>query len=138
MIPLSCKFEDDLVAAGDDEAARAAAEEAAGAKSALPKIIKTGYHRLNLIHFFTAGADEVKCWTIRKGQKAPAAAGTIHTDFEQGFICADVVSYDDLHEFGSEAEAKKNGKLRMEGKNYVVQDGDVCHFKFNLGAKKKK
>lgn len=98
--------------------------------SALPKIVTTGFRSIHLIYFFTAGADEVKCWTIRKGTKAPQAAGTIHTDFEIGFICADTMSFDDLKALGTEAEVKAHGKMRQEGKNYVVCDGDVMHFKF--------
>jgi len=96
---------------------------------------------LNLIHFFTAGEDEVKCWTIRAGTKGPGAAGTIHTDFERGFISAEVTKYDDLIALGSESNVKKEGKVRTEGKTYEVLDGDIIYFKFNVsdpGAKKKK
>lgn len=107
-----------------------------GARSMLPKIIHAGYNALNLQYFFTAGADEVRAWTIRKGAQAPKAAGVIHTDFERGFICADVISYDDLKEAGSEAAAKSQGKLRNEGRKYEVQDGDIIHFKFNVGKGK--
>ena len=95
------------------------------------RIIKTGYHALSLIHFFTAGEDEVKCWTIRQGTKAPKAAGTIHTDFEKGFICAEVMKYDDLVELRSEVAVKAEGKMKQCGKEYVVEDGDVIFFKFN-------
>jgi len=104
--------------------------------SMVPKITKTGYKMLELIHYFTAGEDEVKCWTIRDGTKAPAAAGVIHTDFEKGFICAEVMKYDDFIELGSEAEVKAKGKLKTQGKEYVVQDGDIMHFKFNAPTKK--
>ena len=98
-----------------------------------------GYSALNLVHFFTAGADEVKCWTIRKGTLAPQAAGVIHTDFEKGFICAEVMTYEDLVEHGSESDVKANGKYLQKGKNYVVQDADIILFKFNVsGGKKKK
>lgn len=103
----------------------------------LDKIIKTGFSAIQLIYFFTAGADEVKCWQIRQGTKAPQAAGTIHTDFERGFICAEVMTYEDLHELGDEVAAKANGKMRQQGKEYVVQDGDVIHFRFNVTASKK-
>ena len=82
--------------------------------------------------FLTAGEKEVRAWTIKKGTKAPAAAGKIHTDFEKGFIKAEVVSYDDLIEAGSYLKAKEKGKVRMEGKDYVVQDGDVILFRFNV------
>ncbi len=109
-------------------------------ESNLGKIITAGYYSLDLIHFFTCGADEVKCWTVRKGSKAPRAAGTIHTDFERGFISAEVMKYDDFVKCGSEAEVKKAGLQRNEGKNYVVNDGDIIYFKFNVSdpAKKKK
>ena len=98
-----------------------------------------GYKALNLIHFFTCGIDEVRCWTIRKGYKAPQAAGTIHTDMEQGFICAETYSYKDFKKCGaSETEVKAKGKYHQNGRNYVVQDGDVCFFKFNKPQGKKK
>lgn len=106
--------------------------------SMLPKIIKTGYQVLDLIYFFTAGHDEVKCWTIREGTKAPQAAGVIHTDFEQGFICAEIMKYDDFVRLGSEAGVKAEGKYRQQGKEHVVEDGDICFFKFNTPNKGKK
>ncbi|KAJ1678898.1 Obg-like ATPase [Spiromyces aspiralis] len=109
-----------------------------GATSALPKIIVAGYKAMNLIYYFTAGPDEVRAWTIRKGLKAPQAAGVIHTDFERGFIMAEVMTYPDLHELGSEAAVKAAGKYKQKGKDYVVQDGDVIFFKFNVTADKKK
>ena len=107
--------------------------------SSLPKIIKTAFSMVHLIYFFTAGPDEVKAWCIRKGYKAPQAAGAIHTDFERGFICAEVMSFDDLKSMGSEQEVKAKGRYRQEGKGYTVEDGDVIFFKFNVsGAKGKK
>jgi len=110
------------------------------AQSAVPKIIKTGYHCLNLIHFFTCGPDEVRCWTLREGAKAPDAAGVIHTDFQKGFICAEVYSYEDFVEHQSEAGVKAAGKYKQQGKNYITQDGDIMFFKANTGGglKKKK
>lgn len=102
--------------------------------SALSKIIVTGYKALNLCYYFTAGEDEVKAWTIQKGTKAPQAAGRIHTDFEKGFIMADVMKFDDFKELGSENAVKAAGKYRQQGKTYVVEDGDIIHFKFNAGA----
>jgi obg-like ATPase 1 len=105
--------------------------------SMITKITKTGYKMLELIHYFTAGEDEVKCWTIRDGTKAPGAAGIIHTDFEKGFICAEVMKYDDFIEYGSEVECKNRGKLKTQGKEYVVLDGDIMHFKFNAPSSKK-
>ena len=129
IIPFSGALEQKLVDMPEDEAAQYLASLGENVTSALTKIIKTGFSTINLIYFFTAGQDEVKCWTIRKGFKAPQAAGTIHTDFERGFICAVVMSYDDLHEAGSESEVKAKGKYRQEGKAYVVKDGDVIFFK---------
>jgi len=107
-------------------------------KSALPNVIKQGYHGLNLIHFFTAGPDEVRGWTIQDGWLAPQAAGTIHTDFEKGFICADIYPFKEFRKLGSEKAVKDKGLCRQQGKTYVVKDGDVCHFKFNAPKTKKK
>jgi len=102
------------------------------------KLVKAGYKALELIYYFTAGEDEVRAWTIREGFKAPQAAGVIHTDFEKGFICADVMAYEDFIEAGTEVECKNRGKLRQQGKEYVVKDGDICHFKFNVSSGGKK
>ncbi len=98
----------------------------------LHKVIRTGYETLDLITFFTAGDPEVHAWTIRRGTKAPQAAGKIHSDFERGFIRAEVMKCADLFTLGSEAEVKAAGKLAVEGKDYVVQDGDIMHFRFNV------
>lgn len=121
-----------------DEKTESTGTKTEGPPSMLSKIIKTGYKALDLIYYFTAGEDEVRCWTIRDGTKAPQAAGVIHTDFEKGFICADVMKYDDFVEAGSESEVKARGKLRQQGKEYVVLDGDICHFKFNVSSSGKK
>ena len=102
------------------------------AESGLHKLIRAGYQLLGLITFFTAGEPEVRAWTITRGTKAPQAAGKIHTDFERGFIRAEVVSYEDLIKAGSYAVARERGQLRLEGKDYVMQDGDVVHFRFNV------
>jgi GTP-binding protein YchF len=96
------------------------------------KLIKSAYHMLDLETYFTAGVKEVRAWTISKGMRAPQAAGVIHTDFEKGFIRAEVIHYDDYIKYGSESACKENGKLAVEGKEYVVQDGDVMHFRFNV------
>lgn len=104
------------------------------ATSALDKIIVQGYKALQLQYFFTAGHDEVKAWTIQKGFKAPQAAGRIHTDFEKGFIMAEVMKFEDFKNEGSEAACKAAGKYRQQGRNYVVEDGDIIFFKFNAGA----
>ena len=129
IIPFSGALESQLVDMPPDERAAWSAAHAGG-ESALPKIIKTGFAAIQLIYFFTAGEDEVKCWTLRRGMKAPQAAGTIHTDFEKGFICAEVMAFDELKEAGSEAAVKAKGRYRQEGKGYVVLDGDVILFKF--------
>ncbi len=99
---------------------------------ALDRLIHGAYTLLNLSTYFTAGVQEVRAWTIHRGWKAPQAAGVIHSDFEKGFIKAEVISYNDFIEYRSEAACRENGKLRMEGKEYVVQDGDVMHFRFNV------
>ncbi len=99
---------------------------------ALDRLIHSAYKLLNLYTYFTAGVQEVRAWTIHQGWKAPQAAGVIHTDFEKGFIKAEVISYDDFVKYGSEAAAREVGKLRIEGKEYVVKDGDVMHFRFNV------
>jgi GTP-binding protein YchF len=98
----------------------------------LDRLVHAGYRLLGLITFFTVGPDECRAWTVRKGTHAPQAAGVIHTDFEKGFIKAEVIRYEDLVALGSEAAAREKAKLRIEGKEYVVQDGDVMHFKFNV------
>ena len=99
---------------------------------ALNKIIRKGFEMLNLFSYFTAGPKEVRAWAIQKGSNAPEAAGKIHTDFQKGFIKAEIISYEDYIKYEGEAAAKENGKLRLEGKEYIVQDGDVIHFKFNV------
>ena len=98
----------------------------------LDRMIHAGYHLLGLITYFTAGVKEVRAWTIPAGTRAPGAAGVIHTDFEKGFIRAEVIGYDDFVAAGGEAGAKEKGLMRLEGKEYVVRDGDVMHFRFNV------
>ena len=101
-------------------------------ESGCNRLIKAIYSLLNLQTFITAGEMEVKAWTVRKGWKAPQCAGVIHTDFEKGFIRAEVIKYDDYIKYGSEAAVREAGKLAVEGKDYVVQDGDIMHFRFNV------
>ena len=101
-------------------------------ESGLEKLIRASYRLLGLISYLTAGEPEVRAWTITKGTKAPQAAGKIHTDFERGFIRAEVVAYDDLIACGSHNAAKEKGLIRLEGKDYVVQDGDIMLFRFNV------
>jgi GTP-binding protein YchF len=107
-------------------------EEYKMTEPALSKLIRNVYKLLNLATYFTAGVQEVRAWTIHEGWKAPQAASVIHTDFEKGFIKAEVIAYADYIKYGSEASARDNGKLRIEGKEYIVKDGDVMHFRFNV------
>lgn len=132
-IPFSAPYEATLSAMPTDED-RANYIKETNAPSMMDKIITTGYKALHLSYFFTAGADECKCWTIQQGFTAPKAAGRIHTDFEKGFIMAEVFKYADLKEHGNEAAVKAAGKYRQQGKQYVVEDGDIIFFKFNAGA----
>lgn len=135
LVPFCGNLETKLLELGEDEAKKYSEENKTA--TAIPKIIKTGYYALDLVHFFTCGTDEVKCWTIRKYTKAPQAAGVIHTDFEKGFICAEVMKYDDFKELGSESAVKAGGKHKQEGKGYTVQDGDIMFFRANtVGLKK--
>ena len=101
-------------------------------ESGLDKLIKSSYKLLGLSTYLTAGPDEVRAWTYKQGMKAPECAGIIHTDFQKGFIKAEIMSFNDLKEYGSELKVKEAGKLRLEGKDYVMQDGDICHFRFNV------
>jgi len=107
-------------------------EEYKMTEPALDRLIHSAYKLLQLYTYFTAGVQEVRAWTIHEGWKAPQAAGVIHTDFEKGFIKAEVIAYDDFVQYGSEAACREVGKLRIEGKEYVVKDGDVMHFRFNV------
>ena len=102
------------------------------AEAGLDRIIRAGYRLLGLLTFFTAGPKEVRAWTIRSGATAPQAAGVIHTDFERGFIRAETIAFDDYVAQKGEAGAREAGKLRLEGKEYVVREGDVIHFRFNV------
>ncbi len=116
----------------DDDERKMFLEELGLKESGLEKLIRASYHLLGLISFLTTGEDETRAWTINRGTKAPQAAGKIHTDFERGFIRAEVVSYDHLVEQGGNAKAREKGLVRSEGKEYVVQDGDVVLFRFNV------
>lgn len=131
VVAVSAKIEAEIAELPDDEAA-AFLEELGLSESGLTKLIKAGYSLLGLINFFTAGADEVRAWTIVKGTKAQKAAGKIHTDIERGFIRAEIVSYTDLIACGGEQAAKEKGLVRLEGKEYLMQDGDVTYFRFNV------
>ena len=128
---LDAKLESDLVELSDEEA-REMLEMSGQEESGLDKLARTGFQTLGLQTYLTAGPKESRAWTINKGDTAPKAAGVIHTDFERGFIKAEVVSFDDLVAAGSMADAKAAGKVRMEGKDYVMADGDVVEFRFNV------
>lgn len=128
---LDAKFEAELVELEPDEA-REMLEASGQDESGLDKLARVGFDTLGLQTYLTAGEKEARAWTIHKGWTAPQAAGVIHTDFERGFIKAEIVSYDDLVEYGSLAEARAHGRVRMEGKDYVMADGDVVEFRFNV------
>lgn len=131
IVVVSAKLEEELSGLEDDEKAEML-EEYGLEESGLDKLIQASYKLLGLMSFLTAGEQEVRAWTIKIGTKAPQAAGKIHTDIERGFIRAETVSFDDLVECGSEAKAKEKGLYRLEGKDYVMQDGDVVNFRFNV------
>ena len=130
IVVLCAKIEEEIVGL-DKEDRELFKEELGISKSGLEQLVTTSYDLLGLMSYLTAGEKEVRAWTITKGTKAPQAAGKIHTDFEKGFIKAEIVSYNDLVEAGSFLKARENGKVRMEGKEYVIQDGDVVLFRFN-------
>ena len=130
-VMICAKIESELVELPDDEK-QLFLEELQIDESGLDKLIKKTYKLLGLATYFTVGPDEVRAWTFTKGMKAPECAGIIHSDFERGFIKAEVMSYDDLFSCGSEKDVKENGKMRLEGKDYIMQDGDICHFRFNV------
>ena len=127
-----CAEIEEEIAQLDDDEKKMFLEDLGLEESGLEKLIKASYHLLGLISYLTAGEPEVRAWTIKRGTKAPQAAGKIHTDFERGFIRAEVVSYDDLMACGTHAAAKEKGLVRLEGKEYVVQDGDIMLFRFNV------
>ena len=128
---LDAQFEAELVELEPEEAAEMLHENGQN-ESGLDKLARVGFDTLGLQTYLTAGEKESRAWTIRKGATAPQAAGVIHTDFERGFIKAEIVSYDDLVQYGSVAEARAHGRVRMEGKDYVMADGDVVEFRFNV------
>ncbi|MDO4563872.1 MAG: redox-regulated ATPase YchF [Clostridia bacterium] len=131
VLPISAKIEEEIAQLPEDEKT-VFLEELGLSESGLDRLIKKSYKLLGLISYLTAGAPEVRAWTIVKGTKAPQAAGKIHTDFEKGFIRAEVVAYKDLVECGSHTAAKERGLVRSEGKDYVMQDGDIVLFRFNV------
>jgi GTP-binding protein YchF len=132
MIIMNNSIEEQIASLEDPADKQLFMEEYKMEEPALDRLIHSAYRLLDLYTYFTAGEQEVRAWTIHKGWKAPQAAGVIHTDFEKGFIKAEVISYEDFIQYGSEAACRDAGRLRIEGKEYVVKDGDVMHFRFNV------
>ncbi len=132
VIVMNNSIEAEIAAMEDPADRQLFMEEYKMPEPALHKLIRSTYSLLDLLTYFTAGVQEVRAWTIHQGWKAPQAASVIHTDFEKGFIKAEVIAYEDFIYYGSEAACRENGKLRIEGKEYVVKDGDVMHFRFNV------
>lgn len=131
VVAICNKLEAEIIELEDEEKAEFL-EELGFEEPGLNRVIRGGYELLGLHTYFTAGVKEVRAWTVRVGAKAPEAAGVIHTDFEKGFIRAEITSYDDFIQYNGESGAKEAGKWRLEGKEYIVQDGDVIHFRFNV------
>ena len=132
ILVISAKIESEIAELEDYDERQRFLQEIGLEESGMVRLIQSAYSLLNLRTYFTAGPQEVKAWTINKGDKAPVAAGVIHSDFEKGFIRAEVIKYDDYVQYGSEAACRAAGKLYVEGKDYVVEDGDVMHFLFNV------
>ena len=128
---MCAKMESELAELPDEDK-KIFLEEMGITNSGLDKLIFATYNLLGLATYFTAGPDEVRAWTFRKGMNAKKCAGIIHTDFEKGFIKAEVMSFTDLESCGDEKKVKEAGKLRLEGKDYLMQDGDICYFRFNV------
>ncbi|MGD8926955.1 MAG: redox-regulated ATPase YchF, partial [Thioalkalispiraceae bacterium] len=131
VVPVCAAIEAEMVELADDEK-QEFLDEMGLDEPGLNRVIRAGYTLLGLQTYFTAGVKEVRAWTVKVGATAPQAAGVIHTDFEKGFIRAEVTSYDDFIQYNGESGAKEAGKLRLEGKDYIVKDGDVMHFRFNV------
>lgn len=131
VIVVCAKIEEEIAELDEEEKAMFL-QELGIEESGLDQLIRAAYSLLGLATYFTAGVQEVRAWTFRKGMKAPQCAGIIHSDFERGFIRAETVSYEDLMTAGSMTAAKEAGKVRLEGKEYIMQDGDVVHFRFNV------
>ena len=132
MLPICAKLESDIAELDDPDEKAMFLAELGIAESGLDKLIRCSYALLGLISFLTAGSDECRAWTIRAGTKAPQAAGKIHSDIERGFIRAEVIAFDDLKACGTMAAAKAKGLVRSEGKDYVMADGDIVNFLFNV------
>ncbi len=131
VVTICAKIESDLVDMSEDEK-KMFLNELGIDSSGIEKLIQASYHLLGLKTFFTAGSDECRAWTFKSGMKAPECAGIIHTDFQKGFIKAEVMSFEDLEKYKDEKSVKEAGRMRLEGKEYVMQDGDICYFRFNV------
>jgi ribosome-binding ATPase YchF (GTP1/OBG family) len=129
---LAAKIESEIAELEHYEERQLFLQEIGLQESGVVRLIKAAYHLLDLQTYFTTGPDETRAWTFHRGQKAPQCAGIIHTDFEKGFIRAEVIKYDDYVRLGSESACREAGKIAIEGKEYVVQDGDILHFRFNV------
>jgi len=132
IVLISAEIESEIIQLDDPEERLIFLEEMGLKEPGVNRLIRASYELLNLITYFTCGVKEVRAWTVLEGAKAPEAAGVIHSDFEAGFIRAEVISYEDFVKYGSEAAVKEAGKMRIEGKDYIVKDGDVMHFRFNV------
>ncbi len=132
IVLISAEIESEIIQLTDEEERLMFLEEMGLNEPGVNRLIRASYELLQLITYFTAGVKEVRAWTVMRGTKAPQAAGVIHTDFEEGFIRAEVISYEDFVKYGSEAAVKEAGKMAVEGKEYVVKDGDLMHFRFNV------
>ena len=132
ILVVAAKIESEIAEFDDYEERKMFLDELGLVESGVNRLIKSAYRLLNLQTFITAGELEVKAWTFEKGWKAPQCAGVIHTDFEKGFIRAEVIKFDDYIKYGSENAVKEAGKMSVEGKEYIVQDGDIMHFRFNV------
>jgi ribosome-binding ATPase YchF (GTP1/OBG family) len=131
-VNISAAIESEVAQLADEAEKREFLESLGLAETGLARVIRAGYGLLGLVTFFTVGPKEARAWTVVKGSKAPQAAGAIHTDFEKGFIRAETIGYGDFVASGGEQGAKDAGKMRLEGAEYIVQDGDVMHFRFNV------
>ena len=131
-LPICAKLEADIAELDDPDEKAMFMEELGVEESGLDRLIRSSYALLGLISFLTAGSDECRAWTIKRGTKAPQAAGKIHTDFERGFIRAEVIAFEDMKSCGTMVSAKSKGLVRSEGKEYVMKDGDIVNFLFNV------
>jgi len=129
---ISCRIEEEIMALENQEERMAYLKELGVSSSGLDRLNQTAYDALGLMSFYTVGEDEVRAWTIRKGTAAPEAGGKVHTDIQRGFIRVEIIKYDDLTAAGSESAAKSQGKMQLKGRDYVLEDGNICHFRFNV------